>query len=63
MRSSSSRASRTALQKVFATASARRAARRQLVQTLHAILKDRLERQPLLLLRLDRRGRRRLPRQ
>jgi hypothetical protein len=63
MRSSSSQASRKALQKVFATASARRAARRQFVQTLHAILKVRLERQPLLLLRLDRRGSRRVPHQ
>jgi hypothetical protein len=51
------------MQKVFATASARRAARRQLVQALRAILKDRLERQPLLLLRLDRRGNRRVPHQ
>jgi hypothetical protein len=56
MESSLSDLTRKALQELFARASARRAERRRFIQALREILERRLEQQPLLLLRIDRRS-------
>jgi hypothetical protein len=55
MESSLSDLTRKALQELFARASVRRAERRRFIQALREILERRLEQQPLLLLRIDRR--------
>jgi hypothetical protein len=55
MESSRSNVTRTALQELFARASARRAERRRFIQTLREIVERRLVVQPLLLLKIERR--------